>query len=115
MLSGSQRRRWPARWRQSKRRLEQFVPEGVGAVPLAFEVRPLTTCNVLIFASRMAVPAGRADADRTEGEHGLAAVTPLPRQVDLPSRRPGVFKRVARLVLVSCSRMRQLGNGAVTA
>jgi hypothetical protein len=38
-----QRRRWPARWRQSKRRLEQFVPEGVGAVPLAFEVRPLTS------------------------------------------------------------------------
>jgi hypothetical protein len=36
-------RRWPARWRQSKRRLEQFVPEGVGAVPLAFEVRPLTS------------------------------------------------------------------------
>jgi IS66 Orf2 like protein len=38
-----QRRHWPARWRQTKRCLEQFVPEGVGAVALAFEVRPLTS------------------------------------------------------------------------
>jgi hypothetical protein len=61
------------------------------------------------------VAAGRADGDRTDGEHGLVALTPFPRKVDSPSRRPDVFKRAARLALVSCSRMRQFGNGAVTA
>ena len=88
---------------------------------LAFEFRPLTShyclklaisaCNVSIFASIAAVIAGhtdgdRADGDRADGEHGLAAVTPLPRKVELPSRRPDVFKRAAKLALVSCSRIR---------
>ena len=69
----------------------------------------ISACNVLMFASRAALAAGRTDVDRTDGEHGLAAATPLPRQAGSPPRRPGVFK----WALVSCSLMRQLGNGAL--
>jgi hypothetical protein len=87
----------------------------VARAPTTASSLAISACNVSIFPSRAAVAAGCTDGDRTDGEHGLVALTPFPRKVDSPSRRPDVFKRAARLALVSCSRMRQFGNGAVTA
>jgi hypothetical protein len=47
--------------------------------------------------------AGRMGGDRAGGEYRRAAVTPLLRQPESPSQRPGFFNRPVELALVNCS------------